>query len=196
MLDSIDGVLKDAAECLEALDGLVIGLGPGSFTGLRVGLATVKGLAYARDLPIWGVPTTAALIDSQPGMRVVAVIDAHRDEVFAAGDGIEGHICCAPEALAARLKATPSPLLLVGSGAIRHAQVFRNACVRLIVPTLQALHAPRASLLVSRVDPDSPTVLATLEPLYVRRSDAEINYPEGFPTATAVPPQAIRRNRD
>ena len=62
LLVRIDGLLRDRAVALADLGGLIVGTGPGAFTGLRVGIATAKGLAHALRLPIVGVPTGAALL--------------------------------------------------------------------------------------------------------------------------------------
>lgn len=188
VLDDIAGVLADADLKLEDLDGLVCGLGPGSFTGLRVALATLKGLALARDLPLYGVSTTRLLCAALPGLRVAAVLDARRGEVFLDGAGLERPVCCAPERVAHYLPAGPPPIL-VGSGARLYAETLLRALPDATIPSAAALHAPRAALMPSLIDPAHPADLATLEPSYVRRSDAEINYPDGFPDATAVPPQ-------
>ncbi len=62
LLAQVEGLLAEGGVAREALGGLVVGTGPGAFTGLRVGLATVKGLAYALELPVAGVPTGEALL--------------------------------------------------------------------------------------------------------------------------------------
>lgn len=188
LLDAIDGVLREAGRTTADLEALVCGLGPGSFTGQRVALATLKGLALAHDLPLWGVRTTRALMATAPGRRVVAVIDARRKEVFVDAAELSAPVCCSPDAVAALFGPGLRPLLL-GSGARLYADRLRAAMPDADLPDDAVLHHPRAALLVASVDPDRPADLATLEPIYVRRSDAEINYPEGFPDATAVPPQ-------
>lgn len=190
VLDGIAALLADAGWTLRQLDGLVCGLGPGSFTGLRVALATAKGLALARDLPLWGVSTVAALQAALPGERVVAVLDAKRGEVFVGGEGVE-LACLKPETV--RI-AGAAPVLL-GNGARLHAEALRAAVPGARIPESAALHLPRAALLVGAVGARPPDVLAALEPIYVRKSDAEINYPDGFPDARAVPVQALPAKR-
>lgn len=188
LLDAIDGVLVEAGRTLADLDALVCGLGPGSFTGQRIALATLKGLALAYGAPLWGVRTTAALIAAAPGRRVVAVIDARRKEVFVDAAELPAPRCCAPAAVAGLIGPGERPLLL-GSGARLYSRELRDALPGADLPDNPVLHHPRAALLAGAVDPSRSDALATLEPIYVRRSDAEINYPQGFPDATAVPPQ-------
>jgi tRNA threonylcarbamoyladenosine biosynthesis protein TsaB len=188
LLDTIDAVLADAGLRLAGVDGFVVGLGPGSFTGLRVALATLKGLALARDLPLWGVSTTTALRGALPGERVVPVIDARRGEVFV---GVDPPRCVPPAEAAALID---GPAVLLGNGALLYADVLRKLLPEARIPALPALHHPRAALLVTG-DLGPPAALATLEPLYVRKSDAEIHYPDGFPDATVVPVQRHPKRR-
>ncbi len=91
LLSLIDGLLRSAGVPVRELDGIACSIGPGSFTGLRIGLSTAKGLAFAADLPLVAVPTLEALAlravrDGRllSGGRVLAALDARRDEVFAA----------------------------------------------------------------------------------------------------------------
>lgn len=175
LIDDIEGVLTDAGVTLDEVDALVCGLGPGSFTGLRIALATLKGLAMARDLPLHGVYTTAALWAAMPGRRVVAVLDARRGEVYAHGAGIVEPVCVVPERVAELL---PEPAVMLGPG----AQLYRERLGG-EVPDDPTLHVPRAAFLRAAVDLSAPPALATLEPVYVRRADAEIHWPDGFPDA-------------
>lgn len=86
LLPLIQQVLADAGRSLAQLDGLVCGIGPGSFAGLRIGVGVVKGLALARDLPVVGVSSLAMLAQRALGDaavdHVVAVIDARMSEIY------------------------------------------------------------------------------------------------------------------
>ena len=83
---AIDGVLRSARPELSDVDAFAVALGPGSFTGLRIGLSTVKGLAFATGRPVAGVPTLDALAWSLPfcAHPVCPVLDARKNEVYAA----------------------------------------------------------------------------------------------------------------
>jgi tRNA threonylcarbamoyladenosine biosynthesis protein TsaB len=86
LIDAIDGALLAAGVTLDALGGIGVGRGPGSFIGVRTGIATAKGLALGRSLPLVGLPTLVALAFSAPGIPDgdgLAVIDAKRGEVYA-----------------------------------------------------------------------------------------------------------------
>jgi tRNA threonylcarbamoyladenosine biosynthesis protein TsaB len=183
VLDDVQGVLDAAGLTIDDLDALICGLGPGSFTGLRIALATLKGLSLAKGIPLYGARTTALVRASVTAPRVFAVLDARRKEVFVEGPGIERPVVCSPEAAAALLAEGPAPVL-VGSGALAYAEVFKAALPSCVIPADATLHLPRAALLAGLVDLSAPPpALATLEPMYVRKSDAEINYPDGFPDA-------------
>jgi tRNA threonylcarbamoyladenosine biosynthesis protein TsaB len=189
ILDDIDGLLTDAGWTLADVDGFVCGLGPGSFTGLRIALATLKGLALATGRPIYGETTTRLLCAAVQGSRAVAVIDARRDQVYVQGPSFTKPVCCDPESVAARLPPGPPPVL-VGDGALKHQDVLRATIPGASIPDSASLHLPRAALLATLIDRTHPAPLATLEPVYVRLSDAEINYPRGFPDVAHRYPEA------
>ncbi|TMM02621.1 MAG: tRNA (adenosine(37)-N6)-threonylcarbamoyltransferase complex dimerization subunit type 1 TsaB [Actinobacteria bacterium] len=161
-------VLADAEELLEQagaepreLSRLVVGTGPGSFTGTRMGLAAARGLAFALNLQLAGVSTLDALAAGAPG--ALPVVDAGRREVFTLVDGAPA--LAAPDEL--RLKAATT---CVGDGAVRYREVL-EALGATIPPRESELHLPRARFHVELarafVDPE------TVEPLYLRLPDAE-----------------------
>lgn len=89
LLGQIEGVLHAARAVPADLQGVAVSIGPGSFTGLRIGVSAAKGLAYARGIPIVGVPTLVALAHHAmtvaslaSGTRLLACLDARRDEVY------------------------------------------------------------------------------------------------------------------
>jgi tRNA threonylcarbamoyladenosine biosynthesis protein TsaB len=125
----------------DAVERIAVGVGPGGFTGLRLGIATARALAQARDLPLVGVSSLAALAagagDEGSEATVVAVIDARRGEVFAAAAGWFEPAAIAPADLAARLEsrgAAPDEprgagpaLMAVGDGAVRFRAELERA---------------------------------------------------------------------
>jgi tRNA A37 threonylcarbamoyladenosine modification protein TsaB len=146
-------------------------------------MATFKGLALALDRPLYGVPTAHAFAVAHPGRIVYAITDARRGEVFVDSAALEAPVSCKPAELGRWVPETGSPPLLLGNGAWAHRAALRAAVPHAELPEVEALHTPRVALLAVGFDRRAPAALAALEPLYVRRSDAELNYPDGFPTA-------------
>ena len=161
VLADADKLLEEAGAQPRELSRLVVGTGPGSFTGVRMGLAAARGLAFALDLRLAGISTLDALAAGAPG--ALPVVDAGRREVFALVDG-------APDV------AAPDELVLepgttcVGDGAVRYREVL-EALGATIPPRESELHIPRARFHaeLAREFVDSETV----EPLYLRLPDAE-----------------------
>jgi tRNA threonylcarbamoyladenosine biosynthesis protein TsaB len=166
VLGQVDQLLAEAGLALSDLDLIVAGRGPGTFTGLRIGLATARGLGFALGIPVRGVSTLDALLRGA-GDGAVACIDARRGEVFAAGPGIDPCVA-APDTLADRLIAGA---LLVGDGAVRHRDRFPAASV----PADDSpLHVPWA-----RHHAALHENAGAPEPLYLRAPDADRSLPAG-----------------
>ena len=134
LLPAIDRLLADAGLGVPDLGGLAVAIGPGSFTGLRIGLATVKGLAAASGTPVVGVPTLRALAWGLPFSRhpICPLLDARKGEVYCAlFRWTEGGLvqemedaALALEVLAARVA---EPTIFVGDGAALHAPALAGA---------------------------------------------------------------------
>src|SRR6058998_2301943 len=124
LMVAVDQLLSDAGWSAGDLEGLAVAVGPGSFTGLRVGLSTVKGLALALSIPVAAVPTLDAMAAMLPfaALPVCPVLDARKGEVYASlyrWDGVAmrrewEYLALAPEALAARLG---EPAIVLGDAA-------------------------------------------------------------------------------
>jgi len=162
------GVLADADDLLRQADlnrtdltGLAVGTGPGSFTGLRLGLAAARGLSFALELPVAGVSTLDALAAGAPG--ALPVIDAGRREVFTVQDGEP--VAAAPQAL----ELEPGTLC-VGDGALRYREVLEAAGAE-VPPDDDERHLPRARFHAELASAFGPA--EAIEPLYLRVPDAE-----------------------
>jgi tRNA threonylcarbamoyladenosine biosynthesis protein TsaB len=155
-----DRLLDEAGLTVHDLDGLVVGTGPGSFTGLRIGLAGALGLALALGVPVAGVSTLDVLAAAAPD--VVPVIDARRGEVFALVRG--GPRAVAPE----QLDLSPGTVC-VGDGAVRYRSVLEVAGVE-VPPDSSPLHTPHARFHAALARDFGSAEL--VQPLYVRAPDA------------------------
>jgi len=158
LLEDVDALLRQGGAHPRDLDALAIGIGPGSFTGVRIGLAVARGLALSLDLRGGGVSTLAALAAGAPG--ALPVIDAKRKEVFTLVDGEPAVL--APDAVRGSL--------CVGDGAVRYRDVLEANGAE-IPPDDDERHVPRArfhaQLLGDLRDVDE------IEPLYLRAPDAK-----------------------
>jgi tRNA threonylcarbamoyladenosine biosynthesis protein TsaB len=161
VLEDIDRVLREAGVEPDELDALAVGTGPGSFTGVRIGLATARALAFALDLPAAGVSTLDALAAGADG--AVPVIDAKRGEVFARLDAEP--LCTKPD----ELDLEPGTLC-VGDGALRYRAILEDQGA-VIPPDESDQHVPRARFHASLARDFGPA--EAIEPLYLRVPDAE-----------------------
>jgi tRNA threonylcarbamoyladenosine biosynthesis protein TsaB len=157
VLGDVHHLLRQAGLTPADLRLIVAGTGPGTFTGLRIGLATARALGGALGIPVRGVSTLDALL---AGGADVACIDARRGEVFAAGAGIQP-CAVAPETLAALL---PAGAVVAGSGALRYRDVLGAA----VPPAGSPLHVPWARHHAALRDAAGPP-----EPVYLRAPDAD-----------------------
>ena len=185
LLPAVDRALDEARITLDGLGGIAVSIGPGSFTGLRIGLSTAKGLAYATGLPLVGVPTLEAMAWALPAARwqVCPVLDARKQEVYAAlfrhePEGLRRvteDAALPPEDLCRLIR---NPTLFLGDGADAYGALFRERLGdKMLLPPLASRGARpacvaelgrRRLLRGERDEPDS------LVPRYLRPSEAEL----------------------
>jgi tRNA threonylcarbamoyladenosine biosynthesis protein TsaB len=161
LLEDVDALLRQGGAHARDLDALAVGIGPGSFTGVRIGLATARGLALALDLRGAGVSTLAALAAGAPG--AIPVVDARRSEIFALLDG-------EPSVLVPADLAIAPGAVCVGDGARRYRALLEaNGAV--VPPDEDERHVPRARFHAALAGELRP--VDEIEPLYLRVPDAE-----------------------
>jgi tRNA threonylcarbamoyladenosine biosynthesis protein TsaB len=170
LLALIEQLMREDGVGWDDVDRLAVGVGPGSFTGLRIGLATARALAQARNLPLAGVSSLAALAAPVNDERVAAVIDARRGEVFAATwerrRQTLAPVAIAPAELAAQLREST---VAVGDGAVRFREEL-EAGGATIPPDDSQLHRMSPAWICRLGDwTESGPVL----PSYLREPDAK-----------------------
>ena len=187
LMPSIVWLLKASGFHINDFDAFAVSIGPGSFTGLRIGLSTTKGFSYAANKPIVPVPTLDAFARTLPfcSYLICPMLDARKNEVYAALYKWEGNDCkkIMPETAirpAELLKNINEPTVFMGEG----VKIYRE----IIAETLQnnAIFAPASSM-----SPSASTVgeialeklkqgifsdPVGLVPFYIRKSEAEIHW--------------------
>ena len=186
LLTSIDWLMTEVELGWDDIDAIGVSLGPGSFTGLRIGMATAKGLATAAGVGLIGVSTLDSLAAKCVTQKLVcSVLDARKKEVYAgfyrlSKSGTMSRICeiaaFSPQDLASKIS---EPVMMIGDGAVVYQTLFTEILGTDLVMAPSALHEPSAASLgmISGeqflegqfLDVDGAV------PLYVRSSDAELN---------------------
>ena len=165
----LEQVLEDAHSTWDDVERICVGTGPGGFTGLRLGIATARALAQARDVPLVGVSSLEALALGADSADVLAVIDARRGEVFAARyrEGV-----CVMEPVAIAPTDLPAAPFAVGDGAVRFRAELERAGVA--VPADGSPVHRVSALMVCRLGRDrEPVDRDALLPDYRREPDAK-----------------------
>ena len=169
----VRAVLAELGASRRSLAAIAVGLGPGPFTGLRVGIVTGLAMADALGVPVYGCCSLDAVGAWDDDPRRVVVTDARRREVYWAeyddeGERVAGPAVMAPAALADALRETAWPGRVVGDGAVRHGEVFASWGV----PDEPRYPAPDAVVLLAARRALDGAPSEPLTPLYLRRPDA------------------------
>ncbi len=195
---TIEAMLSGAGVTLGALDGIAVGLGPGSFTGLRIGVATAKALAYATGLRVGGASSLAAMALAGPeGVPLLVTSVARRDDLYLGHylrrggtlETLSPETAMSPEELAQAVLASPDALLLGPA-----LQGYGERLCELGVPAARMIagvnfaRAANVAALTRLPAVQSAEDLFALEPNYVRASEPERN--PKFPPLPGPPPVA------
>jgi tRNA threonylcarbamoyladenosine biosynthesis protein TsaB len=159
LLRDVDELLAEAGRSPAELEALVVGLGPGSFTSTRIGLAVARGLAFALDIPAAGVSTLDALATARE--NAYPIVDARRGEVF-----VPGPLALAPDDLELDPETT-----CIGSGAVRYRATLERKGAS-VPQDDDPVHTPHARLHASLARDFGPA--EELLPIYVRAPDAKV----------------------
>ncbi len=186
LMPLLDGMLKTAGLTLDDMDIIAVAQGPGSFTGIRIGVSAAKGLAWAKALPCCGVSTLEAMAYGVTDFEgvVVGAMDARRQQVYNAlfrtENGRVTRLCAdravAMELVAKELAAIPEPKLIVGDGAVLLYDFLQKARIgcRLASPLHRQQSAAGVALAAEHLAAQGLTCSAQeLQPVYLRLSQAE-----------------------
>ena len=189
LVPAIQALLKETRLGLDEIDGMAVSLGPGSFTGLRVGLSAVKGLALAAKRPVVGVPTLDALASNLPFTPYVIcpIVDARKGEVYTAlyKDEEKGRVeqltpyqVLSPLEL---LEEIPSQeIIFLGDGVEVYGKLIEErlgAKALFAPPHLRFLRGSTvAEIGLQRFNRGEKDDISSLVPIYIRQSDAEIKW--------------------
>jgi len=176
LLPLVDRLLSEAGVARASIDRLAVGIGPGSFTGLRVGIALAQGMAVGLDRPLVGVGSLAAMargVDPADERVRVAVLDARRGELFVAGYLADGGEAFSPRALPRDTAGATVHELLGGRDAVaigEAASLLGHGIAHLARADLDLPHARWVAVLGAAADPSR----SAAEPDYVRGPGATL----------------------
>jgi tRNA threonylcarbamoyladenosine biosynthesis protein TsaB len=178
LLPLAEGLLGDAGLTFADIALIGVGAGPGTFTGLRIGVATARALAQATGARLAGVPSLHALAEPRSEPAVLAVLDARRGEAFAAGfeRGLE---VLSPAALTPDgLAGIPAPpgggaWLAVGDGAVRFRDSLERAGAT-VLPDIDPAHRITAAAVCRLARAAGPAARDEVVPMYVRPPDVDV----------------------
>ena len=187
LMPHIAKILDMAGVSRTDITAVAVSIGPGSFTGLRIGLATAKSLAYAMKIPLVGVPTLAALAYGcfVPGAILSPILDAQKGNVYQAlfewqngnlKELMPATVIGIDEALDS-LAQYSAPVILMGEAAVLHRDKIKQrdnhlslAAPHMIIPRASSVAGLGHMLIQQGIHHDA----MALEPLYIRRSEAEV----------------------
>ena len=187
LLPGIQFLFQETGLTLEHLEAIAVTIGPGSFTGLRIGLATAKALALATGKPLVGIPSLDVIVENTPCFNglVCAALNARRGELYAAlyrkspdgqAERVTEYLAVSPESL---LEMIQEPALIIGDGVEMYGEQLQKESRHPLAFVPMELNYPRASVLcrmaTKRYSMGSGGHPRDIKALYVRPSDAEIN---------------------
>lgn len=188
LLGSVAALLESVGTEIADIDRFALTTGPGSFTGLRIGMSTVKGLAWSLGRPVTGVSTLAALAMNleYSSLAVCPILDARKKEVYSAvyrfapgGGGPEALLedtVCPPAELFGRIAGLdPGPVVFLGHGLRVYGEAVRDNLPSALFAPEPLWHARAVNIARLASAPDAgATDSLNISPIYLRKSEAEI----------------------
>lgn len=190
LLRAIEFVLRETRSPIQEIDGWAISLGPGSFTGLRIGVGTVKGLALSTGKPVVGVPSLDVLASQIPftSYLICPILDARKKEVYTAFYRYEengslkresDYQALQPEHLAKKIN---ERTIFIGDGVKTYGEFLRRALPLFAILPSIPFHFPHGAMVATLgaqlLQKGETLNLSAFTPLYLRPSEAEIKWQE------------------
>ena len=187
LVPTIKNLLKTIGLKIEEINGIAVSMGPGSFTGLRIGLCVAKGLCYARSLPLLGIPTLDAMafpLKEIPYL-ICPVLESKKDEiydvVFRGGVSLHrvmDYKCEDIQSLLARLSPLKEKIIFSGDGIKKYRDIIKEKIGKDALFIDLHLNLPMATSIaflgLSKLKKGEEDDISTLSPFYLRKSEAEI----------------------
>lgn len=189
LMATMDRLLNDAGFTIDDMDGIAVSIGPGSFTGLRIGISTAKGLSYASGKPLLGIPTLDALALNMTFSKhlICPIQDARKGEVYTAlyrpgaksPEKMTDDLALNPAALAGMIN---EKTVFLGDGVNTHREILMKQLGDLYNEAPLPLQLPRASnvavLALKRLENGDADDPFTMTPRYIRKPEAEMRWKE------------------
>lgn len=187
LMPSIEWLLKTSCVSIHDIDAFAVSIGPGSFTGLRIGLSTAKGFSYATGKPVVPVPTLDAFARTLPfcSYMICPLFDARKNELYAALYKWEGDVCrkVFPETAispAELMKQIHERTVFMGEGAALYKEVIsvtlRDNAVFAPASRMSPAASAVAEIAEEKLKQGIVADTVSLTPFYIRRSEAEIRW--------------------
>ncbi len=187
LVPAIKDLLKTIDLKMEEINGIAVSMGPGSFTGLRIGLGVAKGLCYARSLPLLGIPTLDAIafpLKEIPYL-ICPVLESKKDEiydvVFRGGDSLHrvmDYKCEDIQSLLNRLSLLKEKIIFLGDGIKKYRDIIKEKLGKDALFIDSQINLPIATniaiLGLNKLKKREEDDISTLSPFYLRKSQAEI----------------------
>jgi tRNA threonylcarbamoyladenosine biosynthesis protein TsaB len=174
LIPAMERILKDTGNSYRTIDKFAVSTGPGSFTGIRVGMTAVKTMAQALNKPVCAIDSLSILEKSfidLKGVKLAAAIDALRNEVYVKGkDGIE---IKSVDDFIKENKKYKNKVIVIGSAAAVYKEEIEKNLGKLSVSLPSVFCVPKASVLAAMAQYEKAMDYPKIRPLYIRRSWAE-----------------------
>jgi tRNA threonylcarbamoyladenosine biosynthesis protein TsaB len=164
LMPGVDRVLRDAGVGFRDLDAIAVGIGPGGFTGLRIGIATAHGIAQSARVPLHPVLSLDALAAGIESEAQFPLIDAKRSEVYGPGPFVGS--------IDAAIERAPEGALAAGDGSIRFREALESAGIR-VAPGDSRMHVVRGLYICRLAATVQPAPPESVVPCYLRAPDAK-----------------------